>query len=130
MYKGRLRKSLIVVVLVFFICSLMTFAESGFSEQIEVTAPVFSLPASAVKAPFSEMVVKGNTLFNGADFGGCEATTGWSPTRCSATIDSINKFEGTNCLKITLSAGETDGPILRNILSLLDTSKYYSFSAP
>ncbi len=101
--------------------------EAESSTPAETTAPVISLPSAVVKGQFSEVVAKGWTYQNIASFGDCESTDGWSKTG-SATLstDNTNKFEGTNCLKLTL--GATSGRAWQNILSLLDTSKYYLIS--
>jgi len=61
--------------------------------------------------------------------GGCEATTGWTAVLGTNTVDSVNEYEGTNCLKLTINAGQATMFIYRDILSLLSTSKYYLISA-
>jgi parallel beta-helix repeat protein len=58
---------------------------------------------------------------------GCESTDGWTNSNTTDATDSSNSFVGLNCLKVTLSS--TTGSLYRNVLSLLDTSKHYFFSA-
>ena len=58
---------------------------------------------------------------------GCEVTTSWNTSNAALATDSSNEFEGTNCLKLTISAD--GGYADYDILSLLDTSKYYFISA-
>jgi hypothetical protein len=57
------------------------------------------------------------------DVAGCESTSGWTDSSTTSSVDSSNAFEGTNCIKIT-NAGYT----YRDVLSLMDTTKYYMFS--
>jgi len=60
--------------------------------------------------------------------GDCEATTGWTPYHITLVTDADNKYEGTNCLKVTISATYTNGIGFINVLPLLNTSKYYLIS--
>ena len=91
--------------------------------QTEHTTPV------SYKQGQVELKVKGRTVVNLADFGDCESTAGWNTSGVMVTTDNSNEYEGTNCLKIALAAGEVTGYIYKYILSLLDTSKHYLISA-
>lgn len=73
--------------------------------------------------------IKGSTTVNllEDDVAGCEATTGWTASNITLSTDSSNEFEGTNCLKMTLT--DTSGYIRRDVLSKLDITKYYLISA-
>ena len=81
--------------------------------------------ASTSKGNFKTLTASGQTRVNllDDDVAGCESTTGWSTSSATVAIDSSNEFEGTNCLKMI--ATSTGGGIYRDILSLMDTSKYY-----
>jgi len=64
-----------------------------------------------------------NLLANGA----CETTGGFTANGVSQAADSANKYEGTNCIKITrLSYG--GGSSAQNIRSLITNGKYYLYS--
>jgi hypothetical protein len=99
-----------------------------YSTSADSQSQVTSLPSTAVKGELTANL-NGNSVMNilPSTVSGCEATTGWSSSSASVATDSSNKFEGTNCLKVTISG--TGGTIYRNILSLLNTSKYYLVSA-
>jgi hypothetical protein len=60
--------------------------------------------------------------------GACESIDGWSSPLTGIVADSENKYEGTNCIKVSLDAGRTTGNAEVSVLSLLNTSKYYLFS--
>jgi hypothetical protein len=64
-----------------------------------------------------------SNLLSGGD---CETITGWSGWQSVLEIDSVNKYAGTNCIKI-INAGE--GSCYKSVISLLNKSKYYMFSA-
>ena len=89
-------------------------------------ASVISLPENAVDGQV-EVSVRGRTVDNIGKFGQCESTSGWAETGCSGSLDSSNNFEGVNCIKIT--ASDAAGAYYFNVLSLLDTSKYYLITA-
>jgi len=74
------------------------------------------------------MMYKEEGYTNLLSFGGCEATTGWTTLLGTLATDSDNEYEGTNCLKITINSGQTTAFSYRNILSLLNISKYYLYS--
>lgn len=101
------------------------FALDGYSAIYTSNSSVISMPSDCVDGQLS-VEIKGRTVDNVASFGDCEATTGWSTSTTSVAIDSDNELFGTNCLKVTISAD--GGYINRDILSLLDTSKYYLIS--
>jgi hypothetical protein len=74
--------------------------------------------------------LKGRTYTNllGSD-GDCEDTSLFNKINITVSLDSTNKVFGNNGIKITLNAGQTGGELYRDILSLLDPSKYYLISA-
>ena len=105
-----------------------------FSDTQEHTASIFSLeesgvPASDLKGQLSDVKLSGLTITNilDDDVAGCEATTGWTASNITLAIDNTNEYEGTNCLKGTLTA--TSGYIRRDIFSDLDVTKYYLITA-
>jgi hypothetical protein len=71
--------------------------------------------------------LKGRTLVNllGRD-GNCEDTSKWatSGAGCAIALDSSNKVYGSNGIKITLGS-DTNGAVMRDILSSLKTGSYY-----
>jgi hypothetical protein len=101
----------------------------GYSTPTTVTASSIALPASGVERVELKATVSGNTITNLLTdaVAGCEATTGWTIDTTVISTDSDNEFEGTNCLKTTISGAS--GMFYRNILSVLDTSKYYFISS-
>lgn len=60
------------------------------------------------------------------DVAGCESTSGWTTSIASVAIDSSNEFEGTNCLKATLTS--TAGGCIYDNISI-DETKYYLATA-
>lgn len=61
--------------------------------------------------------------------GGCESTAGWNASNSYAiAANADNKYEGTNCIKITSSA-TVSGAVYRSALSLIQADKYYLVSA-
>jgi|GEM_PF-4382706 len=110
------------------IASEIKIKSPEYSEPQEATSSVITLPNHVVEGQFSDIVLKGNTQHNKATFGGCEETTGWNAANVTVIIDNTNKYEGTNCLKITLSV-DGEKYIERNVLNLLDKTKYYLITA-
>lgn len=86
---------------------------------------------SSVYGQVSDVVLSGRTVTNilDDDVAGAESATGWNIGNVGIVTDSLNELEGTNCLKITLSAENINGGIYRDILSKLDTAKHYLISA-
>lgn len=121
----------------------MHLAAPKYSEKLTQFASIFKMgtgknPAGQDVDVFPSVengkisgTAKGRTATNILDntVAGCEATTGWNASNITIATDSSDEFEGTNCLKVTLNAGKTSGSAYRDILSLLDTTKYYFISA-
>jgi len=103
---------------------------ASYLADTEVTQSIISLPSTNIETSELKTTVKGNTVTNllADTVAGCESTTGWSVVQGTLATDSDNEFEGTNCLKQTLSAGQTTSYNYRNILASLDISKYYLIS--
>ncbi|QOS77380.1 hypothetical protein JNUCC31_21645 [Paenibacillus sp. JNUCC31] len=71
--------------------------------------------------------LKGRTLVNllGRD-GGCEAVSDWfTTTGVAAALDSSDKAQGTNSIKITTKTGNTDGSLYYLLGTILSNSKNY-----
>ena len=92
---------------------------------------IASMPNDYVPNSPVNVTVKGitNTNILPDAVAGCETLTGWNGGYVEVLLDSANKYEGANCIKITLSAGRTVGYYYRDILSLLDMSKHYLLTA-
>jgi len=90
--------------------------------------PVDAFPSGTLESKVLAQI-KGRTTVNifKDDVAGCESTAGWTASNITLATDSANEFEGTNCLKMTLTAAS--GYIRRDILSKLDITKYYLISA-
>ena len=88
-----------------------------------------SLLSTAVNSPLN-VTVKGRTVTNlmGTD-GNCEDTSKFTATNCTLALDTTNKVFGSNAIKLTLSAGQTQGSMNYDIFSKLDKTKYYLVSA-
>jgi hypothetical protein len=70
--------------------------------------------------------LKGRTLVNMLGrAGNCEMLNDWAVARGTYALDTVHKVVGNNSIKITISSGNTDANIYRNIFSRLDKSKHY-----
>ncbi len=92
------------------------------------TASSISLSNTST-AYFSQLQLSGRTYTNRASWGGCETTDGWALVQATVSTDTDNEFEGTGCHKIVIAANETEGAIYRDVMALLDKTKYYMLSA-
>jgi len=62
--------------------------------------------------------------------GECETITGWTKNSAvTIATDSDNEYAGTNCIKITLNAGQAVGGAYKDVTSIIDKAKYYLISA-
>jgi len=100
-----------------------------YSDLQTENSTIFSVPAGTVKGQLNA-TLKGRTVTNllDDDVAGGESTSGWSTSNVSVATDNSNEFEGTNCIKVTLSAEQTSGVAYYDILPYLGT-KYYLISA-
>lgn len=77
-----------------------------------------------------KFTITGKTLINlfGKD-GNCEDASGsiWGVWQCTTALDSTNKVFGTNSLKVV--ATNTMGNMTKNMLGIIDKTKYYCLSA-
>lgn len=89
------------------------------------TSEINTLPSTS-QGLLDEMVVKGRTTVNLLPdaVAGCESTSGWSTYQAAITLDSANKLEGTNCIKLTTNGS---GQMYRNIFDLIDPTKHYLY---
>jgi hypothetical protein len=103
--------------------------DASYSTATDATAEIISLPSSTIERSELKMTVKGNTVVNILPdaVAGCESTDGWTTINASVATDNSNEYEGTNCLKATISS--TVGTIRYDAISLLDKTKYYLISA-
>jgi hypothetical protein len=102
------------------------------SAEDSETASIIDLDTSVVYngIGITKLEIEGVTTVNllDDDVAGCESTSGWITVGSSVAIDSSNKLEGTNCLKITVASDGTRY-ICRDIISSLDITKYYLITA-
>jgi hypothetical protein len=77
-----------------------------------------------------KFTIQGKTVINllGKD-GNCEdaSSSVWGVWQCTTTLDSSNKVFGSNSLKVV--ATNTTGNMTKNMLGVIDKTKYYCFSA-
>ena len=99
-----------------------------YSAPQTTTGNVFSVPSGAVNGQLN-MTLSGNTYTNllGTD-GDCEDITKWQvPSPSGIALDNTNKVNGSNSFKFTVqSSGNAHAN--KNVLPLLNTSKYYLVS--
>lgn len=73
--------------------------------------------------------LQGKTVINLlGSIGDCESITPFTTVGCDLTLSSADKVFGTNAIKITKSTSNGTTSFYRNILPILNTTKYYCLS--
>jgi hypothetical protein len=101
------------------------------SAESSETASIIDLDTSAIGNGMTKLEIEGVTTVNllDDDVAGCENIGYWSNSNTTKELDNSNQLEGDGCIKITNVGGYAGSRIFRNVISLLDTSKYYLITA-